>query len=431
MKDKRMSKKEADMVYIFECIVNKEISQTKAAQILCLSTRHIRRKLRRYEKEGSLSLAHANRGKLSNRRTAGETIALIMSLLETRYSGYGPTLAAEKLAKYHAIPIDHETLRRLMIQHGLWQKKERRVVEHVWRERKHHFGELVQIDGSYHKWFNDTYSTLIAFIDDATSVVELFFADFETTESLAIITQSYLAKHGRPRSLYADCGKVYKVNNAKDQDHHETQFVRMLGELDIKMIHAYSPQAKGRVERLFKTVQDRLVKDLALHNIKTMEEANAYLRNVFMAEINELISIQAKNELDLHRSLDGFDLKTIFCHKETRKLNKDRTISYYGRWFLIKKEQPVRLYAGSVITVCRDFDGTISLMLGNKRLDYKEIEKPLKQAKPKENELFKVDGREHNGQKPPRNHPWRSGGKYDVPKSPKADISTELKTGHF
>lgn len=421
MKDIRMSKREVDMISMFDCILKGEISQKKAAEILGLTPRQVRRRQRRYEAFGALGLAHKNRGKTSNRRIPSEVEAAALDLLRTIYRGFGPTLAAEKLEKNHEIVMSKESVRKLMKGSGLWISREKRKIERLWRERKHHFGELIQIDGSYHRWFNNEFSTLIAFIDDATSIVELYFADHETTESLATITQSYLKKYGRPVALYADCGKVYKVNMYKYEQPRQTQFVRMLGELDIRMINAHSPQAKGRVERLFKTLQDRLVKELALLNIKTIDEANSYLRESFIAELNEKISIPAKNELDLHRSIENYDLKAIFSYKEKRKLNNDRTICYLGRWFLLNKLQPFKLYVGCSITVCSNFDGAVSLMANGHRLDFKEIEKPVKQAKTKEKKQQNTNSRPII--KPAENHPWKLEGKSNFLKL--------QKSGHF
>lgn len=417
MKDFRMNKKEADQIIIFDSIIKGQISQKEAAIILKLGPRQVRRKLKRYLMQGAEGLVHRSRGKPSNRRLSEEIRVKIVELLTTIYPNLGPTLAAEKLAENHQIYIDHETLRRLMIEESLWQMHQRKFISHVWRERKLCLGELVQVDGSYHQWFNNQYTTLIAFIDDATGMVELLFADHETTESLVNISKSYLNKYGRPRALYADCGRVYKINNAKDVRDRDTQFGRMLKELDIEIIHAYSPQAKGRVERLFKTLQDRLVKELKLRKIETIEDANGFLKEVYIDIFNQKFSKPARSTVNLHRSIEGYDLNAIFCIKEVRILNNDRTISYKNRLFFLRKDQPVQLYKKCKITVCVHLDGTISLRFSGKKLDYKEIvDKPHREKKRPEkiirNNLFR----------PPQNHPWRNPGEMDTLK--------ESKRGH-
>ena len=420
MKDIRMSRAELDQIAIIDSIIKGQITQREAALVLSLSTRQVRRKLMRYLKEGSPGFAHKGRGKRSNRKISEEKRAQILELLNAKYPKLGPTLASEKLSENHAIAVDHETLRRMMIEEGLWQVHQRKFISHVWRERKMCFGELIQVDGSYHKWFNNQYSTLIAFIDDATGIVELLFANHETTESLSAITQTYLKKYGRPKAVYADRGKVYKVNNAKYYDKERyTQYERMLRELDIEMIHAYSPQAKGRVERLFKTLQDRLVKELELRQIKTMVEANEFLRSIYIDLHNLKFKKEARNSIDLHQSIDGHDLNSIFCIKEDRILNNDRTITYRDRCFLIKKEQPIQLYRKCAITVSTYFDGTIALTVNGKKLDYREI---IKMPMVKKKETLKA--RINTAYKPPHNHPWRNPGQI-------WDTSKELKRRHF
>jgi transposase InsO family protein len=412
--------KQADQIDIFESILKRRITQKEGAEILALSPRQVRRKLKRYIAEGKAGLIHKNLGKSSNRKVKKGLKDKVIGLLETTYRGYGPTLASEKLREYHEIDLDHETLRRIMIAEDLHVTKKRRLITHMWRERKHNYGELIQIDGSYHRWFNDErYYTLIAFIDDATSRVELLFADYESNESLIAITRAYLAKHGRPIALYADRGRAYKVTNGKDVKNRITQFQRMLKELDIRLIHAYSPQAKGRVERLFKTLQDRLIKELELRNIKTIAEANKFLQENFIDQYNEKFSVEAIGAVDLHRKLDGYDLNTILCVKEKRILNNDRTISYKNKLFLLDKNQPIQLLRSSKVTVCISSEIGIKLIFNGHSLKFREIEMKKPRVMQK---VEKVDKRTL-GRKPSANHPWKT--------AKKEDISIEFKRGHF
>jgi len=404
MSEVRMSRKELSQITIFDAIVNKKMTQKEAARLTNLSSRQIIRKTKRYKKYGAEGLIHKNRGKKGNRALSGELKATILELLLGKYLGYGPTLAAEKLYEYENILINHETLRRLMIENGLWEKKERKRKVFVWRERKHHFGEMVLADGSDHIWFGNDYCTLVAFIDDATSITELYFDKEETIKSVSELTKSYFKKHGKPRSIYTDRGKVFKVNHAKDVTKHFTQYQRMLAESDVALIHAYSPQAKGRVERLFRTLQDWLPKELKLRGIQTMAEANKFLQESFIAYVNKKLVVEPKSEVDLHQSINGHDLNSIFCLKYHRMLNNDNTISYKSRFFLLAKKQPIFLRRGEKITVNLNFDGTIILTARGQRLEYQKIEKrPKKEAMPKsevKNVIYK---------KPSRNHPWRQG----------------------
>jgi transposase InsO family protein len=409
----RMKQKELDRITILEDIKKKKLTQRYAAEILTLSPRQVNRLYKKYLKEGPRALIHKSRGKSSNRKTSEEQKTQIIALVKVHYTNFGPTLIAEKLQENHAITIDHETIRRLLIKHNVWQKNARKIKKHFWRERKHHTGEMVQVDGSFHSWFGSEYSTLIAFIDDATSaVMAAKFVQHETTKDLAEITQEYLKNHGRPWALYTDRGKVYKVNKAKDPKAHRTQYQRMLEELDIKLIHAYSPQAKGRIERLFKTLQDRLVKELRLNNVKTIEAANQLLKE-YLPKHNEKFACVPQQSADVHRSVEGYDLKSIFCLKQTRKLNKDYTITFTDKIMLLDKKQEVILKPGDSITVHLGFDGTILLKAKNKRLEFRFIVKQDRIKKPKErvykNRVFK----------PKHNHPWRT--------KEKSDISIELR----
>lgn len=419
MNEVRMSKKELSQITIFDAIVNKKMTQREASQLVRLSTRQIIRKAKRYKEFGIEGLIHKSRGKKGNRAISEEVKQKIIELLQGKYLGYGPTLAAEKLYEYENILINHETLRKFMIAHGLWQKRQRKRKIYIWRERKHHTGEMLLIDGSEHIWFGNDYCTLIACIDDATSIIDLHFDQEETIKSVSTLTKSYFKKYGKPRSIYTDRGKVFKVNNAKDGKKHFTQYQRMLSEMDIEIKHAYSPQAKGRVERLFRTLQDWLPKELKLRDIKTISKANKFLQEIFIEYANKKLVVEPKSEVDLHQSIDGYDLNSIFCLKYQRTLNNDNSITYKNRYFLLTKKQPVMLKRYEKITVNVHFDGTISLTAQGQRLDYKEFEKrPKKEKEPRQE-------RKMSTYKPPMKHPWRQYSK--TTGVVKGDISIELK----
>ena len=395
-----MSKKEASQIAIFDAVVKRKMTQREASRLTNLSIRQVNRKAARYKKNGYAGLIHKNRGKKGNRAIDEEIKRKILELLRGKYPGYGPTLAAEKLYEYENIKIDHETLRKLMIANNLWEKKKRKRKTFVWRERKHHKGEMVLADGSKHLWFGNDYSTLVAFIDDATSTIELYFDKEETIESISAVTRLYLEKHGKPRSIYADRGKVFKVNHAKVNKEHFTQYQNMLSELGITLIHAYSPQAKGRIERLFRTLQDWLPKELKLRGIKTLSAANKFLQDIFVEYANKKLIVKPKSDVNLHQSIEDYDLNSIFCLKYKRRLNNDNTIVYKNRFFLIAKKQSIILHNNEKITVNVNFDKTIVLTARGQRLDYKEIEKRPKQEKePKRSRTLSF-------YKPPLSHPW-------------------------
>lgn len=417
-----MSYKEQKQVGILESIERGKITQKEGAAILGMSVRQIIRRLKRYVVEGVGGLVHKSRGRPSNRALSLEIRQRIVDLLLTKYKGFGPTFAAEKLAENEGIVVNHETVRRIMLGEGLTKKRIRKNNPFVWREPKHHFGELIQVDGSHHRWFGEhnEEATLLAFIDDATNKIELLFSPEETTEGLANLTALYIKKHGRPRALYSDKYSAYRNNNEKDKSKRKpTQFGRMLGELAIEIFHANTPQAKGRVERLFKTLQDRLAKELKLLGIESIEKANKYLQKVYIDKHNKKFEKQPKSEVDLHQPIEGYDLNSIFCIKRNRILNSDNTIQYGTKWFQLSKQQPIPLYKKSVIQVCESIDKTIILRCKGHRLDYRQIEKRPEKA-PVASVEHKVNNRP---QKPPANHPWRDG-----VYARKSDISKKLKT---
>jgi len=397
-----MSKKEVSQIAIFDAVANRKMTQKEASRLTNLSIRQVNRKALRYKKYGYAGLIHKSRGKKGNRAIDQDIKQKILELLRGKYSGYGPTLAAEKLFEYENIKIDHETLRKLMIKNHLWEKKKRKRKTFVWRERKHHAGEMVLADGSKHIWFGNEYSTLVAFIDDATSMIELYFDKEETIESISTVTKLYLEKYGRPRSIYTDRGKVFKVNNVKDGIKHFTQYQKMLSELDITLIHAYSPQAKGRVERLFRTLQDWLPKELKLRGVKTTRAANKFLQDIFIEYANKKLAVEPKSDVNLHQSIEDYDLNSIFCLKYQRRLNNDNTIVYKNRFFLLAKQQSIILHNNEKVTVNVSFDKTIVLTARGHRLNYKEIEKrPKQEKKPERVRKLYIH-------KPSANHPWRS-----------------------
>lgn len=406
-----MSKKELNQVGVFEDLKNKIIKQKEAAKILDLSIRQVKRKVKAYRRFGAVSLIHKNRGKPSNHRLREDDIEKVLNLVKANYSDFGPKFAAEKLAEIHKVKINRETLRLNMIKAGLWKPKIKKVNRHYFRERKESLGEMVQLDGSPHHWFENRAPEciLLAFIDDATSrILNLELVTSESTLTLMKSTKDYLFDFGRPVSLYVDRGGVYKVNIHNEDEEKITQYKRAVDEADIKLIWARSPQAKGRVERLFKTLQDRLVKELRLRDISDIKTANEFLKNEYIDKHNAMFAVSAKNETNLHRPIIGYDLEQIFCLKEERNVTSDMTVRYKNKWFQLEKKQPTLIFPQNKIEVWESLNREITFHIRKCQLNVKKLEekpvkvKDIKEVKPK---IIWT---------PPANHPWRQYQKRDI-----------------
>ena len=298
-------------------------------------------------------------------RTASRQVrAAVMDLVRDRYPDFGPTFACEKLVEEHGHRLSAETLRGWMIEDGLWVPKPRREIrEHPSRPRRECVGDLVQIDGSPHDWFEGRgpSCTLIAYVDDATSrlLAAGFFAA-ETTEAYMRTTRAHLAAHGRPVAYYSDRYGVFRVNR-RDREGEPTQFVRALGTLDVESIHAGSPQAKGRVERANRTLQDRLVKEMRLRGVCGMDAGNAYLP-AFVADYNRRFAVPPRNPADAHRAVprDERELDLILCEQHARKVTRNLSISFEGRTYQVTgRGRGYRLRVAAV-TVCKGFDGDVT-----------------------------------------------------------------------
>lgn len=404
-----MSRKELNQVSIFEDLKEKRVKQKEAAKMLSLSIRQVKRKLKAYRRFGTKSLIHKSRGKPSNHRLDEDLIDKALDLVRQKYADFGPTLAAEKLEEIDKIIINSETLRLRMTKEGLWKAKRKKINRHYFRERKEAFGEMVQADGSPHRWFEERAPacTLIGFIDDATSqILKLDFTDSESTMNLMRVTKDYLEEFGRPVSLYVDRGGVYKVNLHNAEEDKITQYKRALDEVEIELIWARSPQAKGRVERLFETLQDRLVKELRLRGISDMALANEFLKTEYIDQYNAKFSVKAKSESNLHRTTKGYDLEQIFCLKEERMIHSDMTVRYKNNWYQLERKQPTLIFPKNMIEVRESLNGEITFHIRVCKLNAKRLaEKPIqkrKEIKPKTTWI------------PPANHPWRNNQKRDI-----------------
>lgn len=397
-----MSKKELNQIGIMEKLKRGEISRKTAAEVLGRSKRTISRRLRRYCEDGAAGLAHRLAGKPGNRSYDPVKKELILKLLITKYAGFGPTFASEKLAEHDNIIINRETLRRLMMKNWLWKKKRKRTRHRKWRERKEHFGQMLQLDGSSHRWVigSDDYWTLIMFIDDATGKIFAYFYKNESYESVADCTKRYIQKYGKPLSIYADRGTVFKVNTSNENNDTITQYERALSELNIQLIPAYSPQAKGRVERGFQTHQDRLVKEMKLRNIRSMDEANAFLEEEYILNHNLKYSCHPKEKTDLHRKHNSASLDDIFAVITERKVANDWTIRYKNRILQLDTSRPALVKPKDTVIIHERLDKTIFVTIRSERINHYEVQKRTKQKSIKtyNNQIF---------YRPPSNHPWR------------------------
>lgn len=381
-----MSKKEREQLKIFERLASGQITQPTAAQILKLSTRWIRKKLKRYREQGDAGLVHLNRGRPSSRKWDPNEKALAIELLKSEWRGFGPTFAAEKLAELKNIRISPETLRKAMIANGLWTPGRKRKQYRKWRERKPMRGMLVQLDGSPHDWFEGRgpKCTLLVFIDDATSqILWLEFVESESFKGVAGAAKKYIEKHGRPGSFYVDYGSVFSVNLNNEERNKITQFESIMKQLDIDVIHASSPQAKGRVERCNKTMQDRLIKEMRLAGISSIEEANRFVQaGNFVTRHNAKFAVQPTEEVDAHRSVTEYNLAMIFCTMEERVVTNDFTINYKSRIIQLTKNQPAIVRPKNRVAVREHLDGKLTISIRNSLLNYKEIGMRKKKIKP-------------------------------------------------
>lgn len=408
-----MSQKEASRYDIIQKTIKKEIKGIEAAEMLNLTDRHIRRLKKKVVEEGMRGLIHASRGKPSQRKLPKKETDKIKKLLHRHYPDFGPTFAAEKLDEVHQIKRDPKTIRAIMIAEQLWKSRRKKKQEyHSWRQRRAAFGELEQYDGSYEYWFEDrgTKCCLLASIDDATSkVTHAKFDEHEGVEPTFNFWQEYFERNGKPHEIYVDKFSTYSMNHklAKENPDTLTQFERAMAELQVGVIKANSSQAKGRVERLFKTLQDRLIKELRLNKISTVAKANEFLIETFLPKFNAKFSVVPRSNANLHKKITDKETKkfpSIFSRHYERTIRSDYSLSYKNAWYQLEETQSVAIFKKDVVTVEERFDGTIKIRLRGKYLNYKQLpERPLKVS---EKATFWVLAKSTQTV-PAANHPWR------------------------
>lgn len=371
-----MSKRERDLLKVLSNVVRKTCSQADAARLIGRSTRQVRRLLRRLERDGDAGVVHKARGRPSNNRIASGLRTRALAIVRERYAGFGPTLASEKLAEDHDIHVSVQSLRTWMLAEGLWKLVRDRNRHRARRPRRACFGEMVLADASDHDWLEGRGPrlTLVGMIDDATNRIELLFAGAETTQAYMDVLEQWLSKHGRPRAWYTDRHGVFHAEMTDAEGvkvRTQTQFSRALEQLEIGLILARSPQAKGRIERLWGTAQDRLVKELRLSKASTLQEANATLQK-FVAWYNRTRTREPASSANGHRDLAGIELSQVLCEQHERVVANDYTISFKGRSYqLLPPAWPGE--RGGRVTIERTREGEMRVRFGQRYLQFKEV----------------------------------------------------------
>ena len=373
-----MSSKERKRLVVLVAVRGGELSLAEGAKVMKVSYRQGKRIWQRYRKQGDGGLIHRARGRAGTQGIIAAERKRIVGRYRQRYAGFGPTLAAEYLAK-DGLVIDHETLRRWLLQEGLWEVSRGRPQHRQWRERKPCFGQMVQMDGSHHDWFEGRRgkAVLMVMIDDATNRNWARFSEEETTEACYDVFEGWTLRHGVPVSLYVDRDSIYRcereatVAEQVAGQEPQTQFARAMAALGVELIMAHSPQAKGRVERCNGLFQDRLVKAMRLENIEDLEHANRFLKQPFLPELNRRFSVQAASPADLHRARPQ-NLKEVLSWEETRIVRKDWTVGWEGRWFQIDRQHERLSLADRRIIVRELRSGQIQLVCEARKLVWKE-----------------------------------------------------------
>jgi len=413
-----MSVKELKRVHVIRQAMGKALRQREASEVLGVTTRQVRRLIQRVRAEGDAGLVHRSRGKPSNRRHRPALKAQVLRLYGQHYGDFGPTLAAEKLAERHGITLSAETLRQWLRARGIAHFTRRKRPHRAWRVRKAHVGELIQRDGSHHDWFEGRgpRCVLMAYIDDASSRVFARFYAYEGTIPAMDSFRRYGTHYGMPLALYTDKHTTYKSPTAPTVEEQlagrrpHSQFERSLAELGVAIIHAHSPQAKGRVERLFRTFQDRLIKELRLAGVATLDVANRFVAT-YLPIYNRRFAVPPAQAADLHRPRPASrDLDRSLGLKTTRVLRRDWTVAHHGQLYQIRDN--VR---ATHVQVEERIDGTMRLTHHGQPLTYQAIAaRPRKTARPETRRPPRQPV------KPRTDHPWNGYGTFAANRSPAA-----------
>jgi len=412
----QMSKGELARLGVIKEVFNKRLKQKEAAEKIGLSTRQVRRIMVKLKQHGDIGIVHGNRGKVSTRKYSWKFRERVMRILKDKYIDFGPSFAAEKMQERESIKINRETLRQWMIDEKIWITRNMRasIKSYRWRKRKECMGEMVQTDGSTHDWLEGRgpKMVLMVYIDDATSNVFARFYPQETTHAAMDSFRRYIEIYGIPQSLYFDRNSIYKTTRQANLDEQlqgqgpRTQFDMVLDILKVEAIHAYSPQAKGRIERLFGTFQDRLIKEMRLAGIRSMEQANTFLEE-YLPKYRDMFVIPPLNSKDMHRAVpEELDLNWVFAFREKRMVSNDLTVSWRNRTLLL-----TRASAGlkkQRVTVLENLEGEIRIWVNNRFLESQEITKDtlgqIRKKKAVQEPKTKIRTKPW---RPPADHPWR------------------------
>lgn len=425
----QMSGKERARLAVFGRVRAGDVTLVKASALLGLSYRQTKRSWSRYREEGDVALVHGLRGKASNRQGDGEKKANVLRLYADKYSDYGPTLAAECLAADDEVHVSVETLRCWLLSAGLWSRKRQRKAHRRHRPRKEQFGELVQMDGSIHDWFEGRRgdAVLMVIIDDATGRIFARFFERETLHAAWTTFRHWVEQRGLPGAVYVDRHSIYRSDRNPTAEEllagedAPTQFGRSMRELNVRLIKARSPQAKGRVERMNGTLQDRLVKALRRANVCDLEHANRFLENEFLSPFNERFTVPAGQSGDFHRPLNkAIDLARILSVQENRVVQNDWTVRWRNRFLQLSRETAAYVQPGMQVMVCELLDRSL-------RLFHDETELPWSRTRSEPAMERKSSGkrteiRSNQGQCPAANHPWRGSGR-PTPASPPSELA--------
>jgi transposase len=406
----KMSQKERTRLGVMQQVKAKQMSLVAAAQVLELSYRQLKRIWRRYRRQGDAGLVHRGRGRPSNRAKEHSLQQRVLARYQERYPDFGPTLATEHLAG-EGLVVDHETLRRWLLACGIWQQRRRRQKHRQWRERKPCFGQLVQMDGSHHDWFEGRAepAVLMVMIDDATNRTYARFSEQETTRAAYDVFEGYVRRYGLPQALYVDRDSIYETTREAtlaeqlaDQK-PLTQFGRAMKHLGVAVEPAFSPQAKGRVERRNGLLQDRLVKELRLAGIRDQESANQFLEAQFLPQLNRRFWVKPAQSADVHREVPRH-LDEVLSWEEERVVQRDWTLSWQGRCFQLNKRHEGLCLAGKKILVRQLRNQTVQLLWHGQKLQWQELAKrPELAAKP-------TASKPRVPVPPASEHPWRQFG---------------------
>lgn len=417
-----MSAKELSRLEIIQRLKEKRLRQKEAAQLLSVGVRQVKRLLRAYREAGAEGLVSKRRGRASPNQLDEKVKRKALKLLHGKYKGFGPTLACEKLVEVDQLSISDESVRQIMMAEGLWTaRKVPQQVVHQMRERRASLGELVQMDGSPHAWFEDRgpFCTLLVLIDDATGkLLGLLFVDQESFHNYAGLVRTYLKRYGKPLAFYTDKHGIFRVNQvSREKGQAQTQFGRAMQELGIELLCANSPQAKGRIERANQTLQDRLVKEMRLRRISSPEQGNAYLPD-FIDDFNSRFAVPPRSSHNAHRPLSTLEnLSHILTWQEARILSKNLTLQFKKVVYQIQTKPSSYALRQAQVTVCEDAQASVLILYKSRELPFTIFHKQERLAEIVDsknlNPVLPMPTKLH---KPAPDHPWRNRASFSLPK---------------